>query len=884
MGFKIKINDFLGRNLKADPLDINTHEAQTLDGFEVNTKPGSLIKRKGYTDQASVILPANYPSNWTIKNFFQFRVTKPSIKQIMVVHATVGGEDRIYVDYVYTGGTWVQGWVELTENEESWNADAGTNTTTVVYSGLLSSVNDYYNGWYLFNWTRRKGAIISDYVGATNTITLSPAIAGQTTGDVCCVYRYPLVVNIDGGSSGYTADTGSSTTQVYDIDNPTSDFYEITQDFDDAYNGWIVWNTGTDGNDSTLANVSDYQSLYAGNVQRVVHGVVANQTDGDFYYLYKLLRVLSVDDKVQFRQRPNICIMNTGSTARYPKQYPLWYGFLRETYYFGVVGNLINDGFYFEPSTLDAPDDEIFSTSLDNTGSIGITDNVYIACAYVYDGFQVGPMTSISRSFSQVQTSTDGSDDIRITFSIGYSAAPNMRHSRALNKRVTGVLVYAATDLDTDSKTATWHKIKQIPIREDYNIAAHKSKSSSNEDSPVSSDNNRSRRARLTPSGRSNRAELIKASLGWTGSDPYAQTYDIDSDAWSAKSDFYTLDSGGMGGERVNYLQAADSVYNSVAVNLFLDKQETSLMIASPLKDNGTPSPDYFPLLNILDLANYGVMQAYDIKIVNDYVYIGGDIKSLRFLMSQGLVPAFKLDTEYEGLGTANQNGFVKFKNKVFGVFKNGIYLLGGNEELLSYPIEDTTNYPIGVTTLSEGYAAYSPNRKEFLVAFPTDSKIFTYDVIRKQWASHSIGAAINSLVVGVDNEMYGSSGTKIFRLDNGTTDDSTSINPQWKSKVYSMGSMEATLKEVEVTYRSNTVLDFDVYLNRGSAASWAVSTDNQLAAATTTTTVKLNFPNGFRASQFEFGITIPSGSRATNTYAEVYQIEITGIEEERVV
>ena len=144
--FKISINDFLGKNTKFDPLDHNNHDAQTLDSFEISTKPGALVKRKGYTDQAGVILPSSYPSSWTIKNFFQFRVTKPSLKQIMIVNATVSGEDRIYVDYTYNGSAWVQGWVELTEKEEELDATAGTDGTNLYCTDLSSSTNDYYNG------------------------------------------------------------------------------------------------------------------------------------------------------------------------------------------------------------------------------------------------------------------------------------------------------------------------------------------------------------------------------------------------------------------------------------------------------------------------------------------------------------------------------------------------------------------------------------------------------------------------------------------------------------------------------------------------------------------------------------------------------------------
>lgn len=62
-------------------------------------------------------------------------------------------------------------------------ADAGTNTTTLIDSaGLTSSVDDYYNGWYV----NFGGAIsmISDYDGTTKTATLQTALTGFKTGSV----------------------------------------------------------------------------------------------------------------------------------------------------------------------------------------------------------------------------------------------------------------------------------------------------------------------------------------------------------------------------------------------------------------------------------------------------------------------------------------------------------------------------------------------------------------------------------------------------------------------------------------------------------------------------------------------------------------------------
>jgi len=252
-------------------------------------------------------------------------------------------------------------------------------------------------------------------------------------------------------------------------------------------------------------------------------------------------------------------------------------------------------------------------------------------------------------------------------------------------------------------------------------------------------------------------------------------------------------------------------------------------------------------------------------------------------LVSPGISAFFRLDMDYEGLGSSAPHGFVKYKNGLVGVFKGGVYYIGGDEQYLSPQIESTTNYPIGVTTLAEAYSVVDYLRNELLISFPTDSKIYAYDLVRRQWSVHSTGVGIRAMTTGINNEIYGASATEIYRLNNGTTDDGTAINPQWKSKIYSMGLSEAVLDEVIIAYKSDTVVQFDVYLNRGSAATWSTAGDNNLPIATSATTRKIKVPPNFRGKEFEFGISIPTASRATNTYVEVYSIEVKGIAEERI-
>jgi hypothetical protein len=72
-------------------------------------------------------------------------------------------------------------------------ADAGTGATTLIDSSLTSTANDYYNGWYLFNVTRNLGAVVTDYVGSTKTITCE-SISGQVVTDTYYLTSVPPIV------------------------------------------------------------------------------------------------------------------------------------------------------------------------------------------------------------------------------------------------------------------------------------------------------------------------------------------------------------------------------------------------------------------------------------------------------------------------------------------------------------------------------------------------------------------------------------------------------------------------------------------------------------------------------------------------------------------
>ncbi len=58
-----------------------------------------------------------------------------------------------------------------------------TADTTHFVDDALTGADDYINGSYFYNVTRALGSLITDFVAATDTVTLTTAIAGMTAGD-----------------------------------------------------------------------------------------------------------------------------------------------------------------------------------------------------------------------------------------------------------------------------------------------------------------------------------------------------------------------------------------------------------------------------------------------------------------------------------------------------------------------------------------------------------------------------------------------------------------------------------------------------------------------------------------------------------------------------
>lgn len=123
----------------------------------------------------------------------QFLFTEPSEEEVTLVYGTLSGADKLYVrPYLNSGGTWTDSWLDLTEKEGNYT-DSVISSNTLQSNSLLSSANNYYNGWIVYCVTSNRGsAIVTSYVGSTKTLTLSWAIPSMASGNTFFLVRNPV--------------------------------------------------------------------------------------------------------------------------------------------------------------------------------------------------------------------------------------------------------------------------------------------------------------------------------------------------------------------------------------------------------------------------------------------------------------------------------------------------------------------------------------------------------------------------------------------------------------------------------------------------------------------------------------------------------------------
>ena len=303
---------------------------------------------------------------------------------------------------------------------------------------------------------------------------------------------------------------------------------------------------------------------------------------------------------------------------------------------------------------------------------------------------------------------------------------------------------------------------------------------------------------------------------------------------------------------------------------------------------DGNGNYNYDAISTYISLQDYGVTTITGLGRLIDSLIIFSETDIHKLNISSGNQFSWSLEETLQDVGCVAPDSLAlcvgdNFKNSgYYYVSRDGIRVYDGYKSyLVSYPIQQNDDYPIGVTTLSEARGVYDDRNKQYVVSFPADEVVYKYDLRTGEWLGDmDYPDEVDWWTVTHDGELLGTDGTKIVVFDDDgsaplTDYDGEDIDPVWKSKVYDFGSpgVEKILQEVSITYKSNTQIEFTFYVDRSSTES--TMNNDPFEAATSKTTKHVGFPIGTRGTEFEFQISLDSSYTGTNTYIEIDEIRV---------
>jgi hypothetical protein len=152
--------------------------------------------------------------------------------------------------------------------ETGLTIDSSADTTHFVDSGLSSTLNDKYNGDFVWNITRQQASYVLDYDGATKTVTLSTPITDMAAGDeyymIHARFSVTYFLGLDPWEEGLCLIRAGTTELAYDNYSWYPD-YEGNKDWMPT---WVGMGTGTASLERT--DGSAYEAWHDASVDRPI--------------------------------------------------------------------------------------------------------------------------------------------------------------------------------------------------------------------------------------------------------------------------------------------------------------------------------------------------------------------------------------------------------------------------------------------------------------------------------------------------------------------------------------------------------------------------------------------------------------------------------------
>lgn len=295
---------------------------------------------------------------------------------------------------------------------------------------------------------------------------------------------------------------------------------------------------------------------------------------------------------------------------------------------------------------------------------------------------------------------------------------------------------------------------------------------------------------------------------------------------------------------------------------------------------DGNYAYDVFHPLNLIQTP----FEINGMAALTDRLFIFGRNKINRGIVPTSNYATWDFDKAYTDFGLLAENSIVSTEH-------GRIYFLGSDFDVkeldasvfksIGHDIYDYIN-DTAISYLRSAVGVYYPKLKWYLLKFQYGSSSYRYliyDTVYKTWYTFvyhitDINTELNLVAFcnGDDAELFAASSTTIYELNSGATDSGVSIDPEYKTiPVTSGADFLHMLFSFTPTYKSDTALDIDLFLDKSTTAE---TLNNSFPAHSLTDSIEANLPVGTNCRFFQFRVKINSTDLANNTVFEVNQLD----------
>lgn len=884
----IVIDKFGGIDRKSNDTDLSTSIGRQVKNFSTTKRPGALGKAGSYADAASTVFGSTLPASITWQNIAEMPLTLPENRDIYILHGKSGSNHHLWVGKYWNGSAFVSGFLKITENEGSYTCDAGTNGSQIVDTQLLSSVDDYYNGWVVtLNNAAASlviSAVVQDYTGSTKTLTFKTNALGSgglaaASGDTYYISRTPVLANTVGSGVGIanvddiirflprenavicmTGNASQFPTQYqlwygyinreYGVSSPTETFNNFYLDTQQLQKPALS---------SSLSNQRGIMQLTP-----EVGGSLASGT-WTIYAAYEF-------DGFQIGPLSDGYAVTTGSgnnSIRIYTELPLNGSYFDTTTETGLTADAGTTANQIVDAALSSAVDDFYNNwicvynnvALGTTRYAIVTNYVGATKTLEFDAGDLGAGATTGDTYSLRKDPLTSDSFIKCfdSNSIGLKAT-----AYSLSKRITAIYYFATAPSETDIKlinTGGFASNNPLTIS-----------SSDDADNSFALDSNSNY---LLMNG-APRSLMFDTT-------PTGSTY---------------IQLAGQTGLNPNYKYAVALDTHVVAAGIRTEdgERKNNNIIASIVDGSGVAAPDVFGAANVINLGFYGSKEITGIKVIGDTstttspkrrLLVTTDDDAYVMTLTTGQDFDFALDRVGDKEGIIAPDSIVSAEGSIFGVSRNGFRVFSeSGTQMIGEGLKDDFD---ALTDPTEAVGAYFKKHRLVIWSFATDNKVFALDLLSKdfQMIELSLAHAMTILLAARTGDLYSMSTSAFYQHESGSTQAGTAITPVWRSKKLTAkdffdettgfsGTADADFIPHEgfIRYKSDTAVTLNAYRNGSSAITF---NNLSLAAQSTAQSKRFKFPLGLHCKDIEFEFTLSSSQAASNTSLELDLIKVVG-------